>query len=97
MTIETLTDQCQVLAILLAANINPAEIQPQPPHYTCDGFMPLWTGAWLIITNERGNFTLTLIQEASKAEAMSHFDAITGGKPVNARAVITNSDPPERN
>ena len=101
MTTETLTDQTQVLAILMAANINPADIQPVPPYHTCDGFMALWPGAWLIITNERGNFTLTLIEDASKEEAYSHFDALSGSKPgcrpVNARLVTINSEPPERN
>jgi hypothetical protein len=76
MTIETLDNQVLVAAIMSAAGIKPEDIQPIPPADSCDGITDLWPGAFLVVTNERGAFKLTLIQEATKAEAWAKFDEI---------------------
>jgi hypothetical protein len=76
MTIEILDNQLEVFAIMLAAGITPTDIQPVPPADSCDGITDLWPGAFLVVTNERGAFKLTLIQEATKAEAWEKFDEI---------------------
>ena len=98
MTTHTTNDPQSVRTILEAAGINPADIQPAPGRQACDGIMSLGHGAWLIVSNNAGQFSVTAIEDATKKEAFTFLESLNGGKRgANARLVATGNEPPERN
>ena len=73
--------------------------RPFPGQVICDGIVQLGKDCWLVGTNDRGTFTLHLLEDTTKEEAWKFFDALHGGcGHTNSRiAIIPRGDVPATN
>ncbi len=99
MTTTTSDSQPDVFLAMRLMGVRPETIQPKPPNNICDAFMPLGPGQWCIIVNDRGQFTIHIIEDATEKEAWAYFDGLkpAGVTGINPRVLTINSDGPERN
>ncbi len=99
MTVTTCNEQPVCLFALASLRINPESLRPKPPSTISDGLMQLSETDWLIVTNKSGQFTIHVLENASKTEAWDYFHALkpAGVVSTNPRAVFLNSGDATKN
>ena len=99
MTTTITNDQEQCFVAMRLLGIHPSTIQPKPPSNVCDALLPLGPKQWLLITNNCGQFTMHILEDATDTEAWAYFDSLkpAGVGSKNARCVMLDTKVPERN
>lgn len=78
MTVTTCANQIECNTVLDELQIREV-FRPIPPNLICDGIVQIGSDCWIVGTNDRGQLTLNLLENASKAEAWKFFDSLHNG------------------
>lgn len=92
-------DQAICLTALKALGMEDT-VMPKQGSQGCDGITQLADDCWLIISNEHGKYSMTVLEECTKADAWAFFDAIRkkdGWKTASPRAIFLDSKSPSVN
>ncbi|HZV36623.1 MAG TPA: hypothetical protein VFB72_18745 [Verrucomicrobiae bacterium] len=77
MKVTSISDQDACRFVLEELEIQDVA-KPQPPQVVCDFIVQVAPESWVVGTNDKGRYTLHLIEEATKEEAWSVFENIRG-------------------